>query len=86
MLSFVNFYLAFLIQREYFPIRLACSPNYGARQRGQNEKFLGCVHTKFKSVFISPARQLRQSLHCSLQANRESHRSYPAVCDRRVYV
>jgi hypothetical protein len=32
VLSFVNFYLAFSMQREYFPGRLACSRRYSPRQ------------------------------------------------------
>jgi len=52
----------------------------------EERKFLACAHTRFISVFISPARQLRQSGHRRRQAKSESHRSDPASGNRRVYV
>jgi len=52
----------------------------------EERKFLAFVHTRLISVFISPARRLSPSRHRRWQANRESHRSYPAICNRRVYV
>jgi hypothetical protein len=41
VLSFVNFYLAFLIQREYFPGRLAYLYGQGAYANGRGTKVPG---------------------------------------------
>jgi hypothetical protein len=86
VLSFVNFCLAFSMQREYFPGRLAAARHCRARHWGKNES---SSHARARDSSPSSFHQLASCASDAVAACKPiaNHiEANPASRNRRVYV